>query len=69
MLPQSIVGPPQLARGTRPNNKIQLEKWTKGENRYLTQESKRMAKEPREDAGQCRAYGQANSKPQQNKEI
>lgn len=55
MLPQSTVDPPQLARGTRRNNKIQLEKWTKGENRYLTQEDTRMAKEPGEDAGQCRS--------------
>lgn len=67
MLPQSTVDPPQLARGTRRNNKIQLEKWTKGENRYLTQEDTRMAKEPGEDAGQCRSVPVLTDRPTQNR--
>lgn len=35
------VGPPQLARYTSLDNKIQPEKWTKDENRHFTQEDTR----------------------------
>lgn len=47
VLVQSRVGPPQLARCTSLDNKIQPNRWTKDENRYVTQEDTRMAKEPR----------------------